>query len=201
MPRFPENEADTIILAQLVANGIKDNPTIFANPPVVATGTLTGITAYHAKNVEIQAKEAEIRLLVQEKNTIYNVVRRDTRDLIDHAKIIAKGDPAILALVAWGPRADSVALEPPGQSRYFEVIGQGDGYVRTDWKEPIDGGEVAAYNVMRSEDGENFVIAGTFTISEGAVFEQPTGKKLVYMVVGINRAGESVPSNSVTVTL
>lgn len=201
MPRFPNNETDTIILAQLVANGIKDNPTNFPNPPVVPTATLAGITAYNTKNVEIQAKEAEQRLLVQEKNTMYSVVRRDTRDLIDYAQIIAKGDPAILALISWGPRADSVALEPPGQSRYFEIIGQGDGYVRLDWKEPIDGGEVAAYNVMRSEDGANFVIAGTFTASEGAVFEQPTSKKLVYHVVGINRAGESVPSNSVTVTL
>ncbi len=201
MPRFPINETETIILAQLVANGIKDNPTTFPNPPVVPTATLTGITAYNTKNVEIQAKEAESRLLVQEKNTIYNVVRQDTRDLIDYAKIVAKGDPAILALISWGPRADAIGMLPPGQSRYFEVIGQGDGYVRTDWKEPIDGGAVAAYNLMRSEDGENFVIAGTFTVSEGAVFEQPTGKKLTYHVVGINRAGESVPSNSVTVTL
>ncbi len=201
MPRFPENEAVTIILAQLVAKGITDNPAVFPNPPVVPSSVTTGITAYNAKVGEIQANDAQGRLLVQEKNTMYNAVRRYTRDLIDYAQIIAQGDPAILALISWGPRADAVALQPPGQSRYFEIIGQGDGYVRTDWKEPIDGGAVAAYNLMRSEDGTNFVIAGTFTVSEGAVFEQPTGKKLTYHVVGINRAGESVPSNSVTVTL
>ena len=199
--KFPKDETSTIVLAQLVAKGITDNPTIFPNPPVLPASVTTGISVYNAKVGEIQANEAQGRLLVQEKNAMYGAVRQYARDLIDYAQIIAKGDPAILALISWGPRADSVALQPPGQSRYFEVIGQGDGYVRLDWKEPVDGGEVAAYKVMRSEDGENFVIAGTFTASEGAVFEQPTGKKLVYRVVGINRAGESVPSNSVTVTL
>jgi hypothetical protein len=201
MPRFPISETDTIVLAQLVANGIANNPTTFPNPPVLPAVLTGGITDYNDKINEIQASEAATRLLVQEKNASYDIVRQGTRDLVDYAQIVAKGNPAILELIGWGPRAEPQALQPPGQPRYFEIIGQGDGYARFDWKEPLDGGEVAAYNLMRAEDGANFVIAGTFTASEGAVFEQPTGKKLFYNVVALNRAGSGVASNTVSVVL
>lgn len=201
MAIFPKDETSTIVLAQLAANGIRTNPETFPNPPVPFADVLADITAYNAKMGEIQAAEAQKKLLVQEKNEIYSRVREATRDYVDYAELIAKGDPAILALINWGNRAEGSPLQPPGQSRYFEIIGQGDGYVRFDWKEPLEGGEVAAYNIMRSEDGANFQIAGTVTVSEGAVFDQPTGKKLFYNVVALNRAGSGVASNSVSVVL
>ncbi|CAN5496954.1 hypothetical protein BH10ACI1_BH10ACI1_19860 [soil metagenome] len=200
MAEFPKDETSTIILAQKVANGIRDNDTTFPTPPVAGAALLGDLDLYFAKNAEIQAAKAATRLKVQEKNTVYARIRSGTRDNIDYAAIVAKGNEAILDLVSWGNPAPGQRLALPGQSRAFEIIGQGDGWMRTDWKEPIDGGEVASYIVRRSEDGVNFVDAATVTASDAVLFNQPTGKKLIYMVVAINRAGEGLPSNTVVIS-
>lgn len=199
MPVFPDSESATVNLADIAANGMKGNPTEFPNPPKDPNGILTDLNAYRAKQNEIQATEALKRLKVQEKNEIYGRIRSGTRDNIDYADIVADGNAAILDLVGWGNRAPSQRLTPPGQCRILEIIGQGDAWVRLDWKEPLDGGEVASYIVRRSEDGINFTDAGTVTVSDAALFDQPTGKKLIYTVVALNRAGEGVPSNTVTI--
>ena len=201
MAKFPQDETSTVVLAELVANGIKDNASTFPNPAADPAGTLTNLAAYRAKLAEIQASEAQTRLKIQEKNEIYGRIRSDTRDNVDYAEIVAKGDAAILELVSWGNRAAPTSLQTPGQSRVLEIIGQGDGWVRLDWKEPVDGGEVASYKIQRSEDGANFSDVGTAIESIAALFEQPTAKKLFYRVVAINRAGEGAPSNTVTLTL
>ena len=83
----------------------------------------------------------------------------------------------------------------------MEVIGQGDGWVRFDWKEPTGGGKIAAYKVQRSEDGSTFTDAATATESEAALFNQPTAKRLIYQVVAINRAGIGTASNTVSLVL
>jgi hypothetical protein len=201
MAKFPQDEISTVILADLVAAGIEKNPTVFPNPPETAASMKTNLTAYRAKLAEIQASEAHTRLLIQEKNEIYGLIREAARDNVDYGEIVAKGDAAILELIGWGVRADAQRLQAPGQCRVLEIIGQGDGWVRLDWKEPVDGGEVASYKLQRSEDGAKFQDVGSAIESIAALFEQPTGKKLFYRVVAINRAGEGLPSNTVSLLL
>ena len=71
-----------------------------------------------------------------------------------------------------------------------------------DWKEPADGGKVATYVIQRSEDGgTSWVVAGASVPSEYTLYNQPTNKPLLYQVVAVNRAGEGMPSNVVSVTL
>lgn len=200
MAEFPKDETTTVNLADIAANGMQNNVATFPNPPRDPRTVLTDITAYRAKQNEIQATEALKRLQVQEKNEIYGRIRSGARGIIDYAEIIADGDAAILDLVGWGNRAPAHRLTPPGQCRILEIIGQGADWMRLDWKEPIDGGDVASYIVRRSEDGVNFVDAGTVTVSDAALFNQPTGKKLIYHVVALNRAGEGLPSNTVVIS-
>ncbi|HEY0428625.1 MAG TPA: fibronectin type III domain-containing protein [Pyrinomonadaceae bacterium] len=201
MAKFPQDETSTIRLAELVANGMKSNGATFPNPAVDPALMLTDLAAYRAKLSDIQASEAATRLKVQEKNEIYGRIREAARDNVDYAEIVAKGDAAILELINWGNRADAQRLQSPGQTRVLEIIGQGDGWVRLDWKEPIDGGDIASYKIQRSEDGAKFSDVGTAIGSEAALFEQPTGKKLFYRVAAINRAGEGLPSNTVSLSL
>jgi len=137
----------------------------------------------------------------QEKNEILERIATAARNDIDYGVIIAQGNDAILQEIGWGTRAAPTALQPPGQCRAFEIIGQGDGWVRLDWKEPSDGGKVAAYKVQRSDDGANFADAATAVESEAALFNQPKGKNLIYQVVAINKAGEGLASNTVSIVL
>lgn len=201
MASFPKDETSTILLAELVANGMRNNSSVFPNPAVDPSSVQTDLAAYRAKLSSIQAAEAQTRLEIQEKNEIYERIRRATRYNIDYGETVARGDAAILELISWGNRAEGQRLQPPGQCRALEIIGQGDGWVRLDWKEPIDGGAVASYKLQRSEDGARFSDVGTAVESIAALFEQPTGKKLFYRVAAINRAGEGLPSNTVSLTL
>lgn len=73
--------------------------------------------------------------------------------------------------------------------------------MQIDWKEPIGGGKVASYIVRRSEGGGDFVDAKTASDSDSILLNQPTGKKLTYQVVAINKAGESLASNIVSLVL
>jgi hypothetical protein len=93
-------------------------------------------------------------------------------------------------------------LEAPGQSRVLEAVRQGAGWVFLDWKEPADGGKVAAYHIERRElpDGL-WQPAGLAVISEAMVSNQPTGKTLEYRVYAVNKAGNGPVSNAVDVVL
>jgi len=71
-----------------------------------------------------------------------------------------------------------------------------------DWKKPADGGAVAAYKIERRERP-----AGPWTLvsmaieSEATLNNQERGKDWEYRVIATNKAGESVPSNTVAVVL
>jgi hypothetical protein len=201
MPRFPTEENKIIELAQKVASGISNNAATFPNPPVSPASINMDLSDYFAKNNEIQLAKAELTHKTQEKNEILERISNAARDNVDYGVIIAKGDDAVLEEIGWGNRAAPTALQPPGQCRALEIIGQGAGYVRIDWKEPIEGGKVAAYKVQRSEDGGAFADAATVIESEAAIFNQPTGKKLTYQVVALNKAGEGMASNTVSLVL
>jgi len=201
MPRFPQEETKIIELAQKVASGISSNATTFPNPPVAPAAINTDLTAYFAKNNETQLAKAEWMQKTQEKNEILDRISTAARNDIDYGVIIAQGDDVILQQIGWGTRAEPTALQPPGQCRVLEIVGQGDGWVRLDWKEPSDGGRVAAYKVQRSEDGTNFTDAATVVESEAAIFNQPKGKNLIYRAVAINRAGEGLASNTISIVL
>ena len=79
---------------------------------------------------------------------------------------------------------------------------QGDAWVFLDWKQPVDGGRVIAYNIQRRNrtDGAWQDVA-TAIETEATLVEQPEGKELEYRVIAINKAGDGAPSNTVMVVL
>ena len=66
-----------------------------------------------------------------------------------------------------------------------------------DWKEPIDGGQVAAYKVQRRESR----CIGTARESEITINGQTRSKEFEYGVLAANKAGDSEASNSVMAVL
>ena len=201
MPTFPQDETKIIELAQKVSSGIANNAATFPNPPVTAAALNTELAAYFDAANEVQQAKADLMQKTQTKNAALEAVTGATRSNVDYGVLVAKGDDAVLREIGWGTRAAPTALQAPGQCRAFEIIGQAAGSVRLDWKEPSDGGKPAAYKVQRSEDGATWTDAAVAVESEAALFNQPTGKTLIYQVVAINKAGEGLASNTVSLTL
>ena len=86
--------------------------------------------------------------------------------------------------------------------RALEAPRQGDGWVFLDWKEPVDGGKVAAYKIERRERPSGpWTDAGMAIESEITLSNQERGKEWEYRVIAVNKAGEGVPSNTVMAVL
>lgn len=107
-----------------------------------------------------------------------------------------------LKLIGWGGRKAKTSLEAPGQTRSLEAPREGEGWVFLDWKEPVDGGAVAAYKIQRRERPEGpWTDAGMAVESETTLSSQERGKELEYRVLAVNKAGVGEPSNTVMAVL
>lgn len=198
--RFPTDKPGILALATTANNGFTANVSTFPEPPAKTEDMTADLAAHQAKSDQITAAEAVVRNLYEEEDEIFDRIENGTKRNLKYAETVANGDAGILALVGWGNPSGRTPLQPPNECRALEIIGQGDGWVQVDWKEPIGGGKVASYIVERSEDGVNFTEAKTETASESILLNQPKGVKLIYQVRAINKAGKGLPSNTVTIS-
>lgn len=197
--KFPTEKPAILALATTANNGFAANVSTFPQPPVGVNTMSDRLTAYQAKRDEITAAEAVVKNLYEEEDEIFESIENGTKRNLRYAESIANGDAGTLALVGWGNPSPRQPLQPPSECRALEIIGQGDGWLQIDWKEPISGGKPASYIVERSEDGVNFTQVKTETASESILLNQPKGVKLIYQVVAINRAGRGLPSNTINI--
>ncbi len=71
-----------------------------------------------------------------------------------------------------------------------------------DWKQPFDGGLVAAYKIRRRQrDGGHWMDAGMAVESEVVLDNQEPGVEFEYHVIAVNKAGEGPQSNIVRAVL
>lgn len=201
MRKFPIKESEIIALAQTISAGLAANATTFPAPPVTVTDLNAHITDYITSRDAVTAAEANLKTMHSDKDSHLSELVQRMKDEISYAEMLAHNDDAILNLIGWSNRAQPTALQPPGQCRALEIIDQGAGWVRIDWKEPVDGGKPAAYKVQRSEDAGNFTDVATAVESEAILLNQPTMKTLSYKVRAVNKAGEGMESNTISIIL
>lgn len=202
MARFPKTEAEIVALVSNMISGLTSNAATYPAPPVTAVNLAMLRASYEsAKSTQIAALAAAQTATIDKEVSLDGLVEGMKSDL-RYAENTVNYDDEKLKLLGWGGRKASVALTAPGQSRSLEAPKQGDGWLFIDWKEPIDGGTVAAYKIMRRERPSGpWEDVGTAVISESTLVEQPKGIELEYIVVAVNKAGEGEPSNTVMVVL
>jgi len=208
MPRFPNKESEIVALADSIKDGLRNNLATFPAPPVnwsVLWGrryefTIARESAMSASAIAESATEDKDDAL----ETLIDAMRTDLR----YAENTTNFDDAKLKLIGWGGKKARTPLAIPGQCRLLEAPKQGEsggGWVFLDWKSPADGGKPAAYKVQRREraggpEGAWETIA-TAILTEATLVDQPEKIELEYRVIAINKAGESIESNSVLVVL
>ena len=107
-----------------------------------------------------------------------------------------------LKLIGWAGRKERTPLAPPCQARLLEAPKQDKSWVFLDWKAPAKGGRPKAYKVERRlRDGGGWQDVATAILTEATLVEQPQKTELEYRVVGINKAGQGQPSNTINVIL
>lgn len=190
------------MLGQTMITGLVDNAAIYPAPPITTANLSTAMGAYvDAKNLAT-ATQAAAEQAVVTKNEVLQVLVDDMKADLRYAENTVNYDDAKLKLIGWGGRSAATALAPPGQARTLEAPRQGEGWIFLDWKEPVDGGAVAAYKIQRRlrPDGP-WLDVGLAVESETTLTAQERNKEWEYLVIAVNKAGEGAPSNTVMAVL
>ncbi|SMF96786.1 hypothetical protein SAMN02949497_4194 [Methylomagnum ishizawai] len=201
MARFPTRESDLIALAQQIITGLLKHTDLFANPPFPINQLQKRLAAFLSDAQDATTADTQAAAAHAKKDASREALAEDMTTLLRYAER-AVTKPEQLALIGWAAPRANTSLEPPGQPRALEAQRKAVGVVFLDWKDPAEGGKVAAYQIQRRElpDGA-WVLAGHAVVSEATLADQPTGKNLEYRVYGVNRAGDGAVGNVVEVVL
>ena len=202
MARFPRTEAQIKSLAQSMATGLAANPADFPTPPVSSLDLQALLDSLITLTSEQVAALATAEQATTTKDAGLDELVTAMKAILRYAEDAVNYDDAKLTALGWGSRAAATALEPPGQPRSLEAPRQGEGWIFLDWKKPADGGAVAAYKVERRERPTgDWTLVHMAIESEATLNNQERGKDWEYRVIAMNKAGESVPSNTVAAVL
>ncbi len=202
MARFPRTEAEITALAQSMITGLTANAADFPAPPVPPADLQTlldsCVTLTDAQVAAMAAAEQATDTKTAGLEELITAMRTDLR----YAEDAVNYDDAKLTALGWGGRADPTAMAIPGQPRALEAPRQGEGWIFLDWKKPADGGSVAAYKIERRErPSGDWTLVSMAIASEATLTGQERGKDWEYRVLATNKAGESVPSNTIAAVL
>jgi len=202
--QYPSREADILRLASDIAAGLAAHADDFPSSPV-SPEDLEQALAEHDGNREaaIQAHAAAAQSTAA-KDASLTKIQDLSKAVIRYGENHTRGDDGMLQLLGWGGRRSrtTTVTEPPAQPRTLEVIREGKDWVFLDWKDPMEGGEVAAYRVQRrTRDDGDWMDVGMSVESEVTLNGQQAGVEYEYRVIAVNKAGESVPSNIVRAVL
>ena len=157
---------------------------------------------YRRYRENLIAKQAAAEDATTAKDEALEELVKAMKSDIRHAENTVDYDDDKLKLIGWAGKKTKTPLAPPGQARLLEAPRQGEGWVFLDWKAPAEGGRPRTYKVQRRlrSDGSWQDVA-TAILTEATLVEQPEKTELEYRVVGINKAGQGQPSNTINVIL
>ncbi len=205
MPTFPTKPAELIALLKAMAEGFRDHPDIYPNPPYPTDDVLNDIEQQQ----------------INERNTLESKARFEEYREIEKAgieRLRAKGkaniayavhtthDERELNFINWSNRSAPTPTPKPDQPIGLDSPRHGDGTVYLTWIAASTGGKVQAFNIQRREihtDGPDtdWTDCGMSVTTQATLINQPKGLMLEYRVIAVNFAGFSSPSNVVSLTM
>lgn len=203
MPRFPISDSELIELAEEMIAGLQENP-FFPSPPVSSSDLRNRLDAFKGFINTQVATHAAAEQATDEKAVGRELLAAEMKADLRYAEYAAAGDDSKLNMLGWGGRSPRTPINVPGQPLNFQMVRSGPGEATATWERPIEGGSVACYIIelhVLGEEGAHWVTVGTFVGIEATLTNQEHGKELEFRVIALNRAGESLSSNSVTVVL
>ena len=202
MAKFPRREADVAALAGTMVFGLAENAEDFPDCPVTVERLQEALARYNRAKEIAAAAEGAVAEAYEEKEDATQALTDRMKNVVRYAEIAVGEDEGKLKNIGWSRRRDPVNLQPPGAPRTLEVKREGKGWVYLDWKTPAEGGAVSAYRVFTRTSGtaEWKQVVLSFE-SMTVLTDQPQGVDVEFQVIAINKAGESIPSNLVTVDL
>lgn len=206
MATFPVREADIMALAQSIIAGMTENPD-YPSPPLSPTELRARLDAFSGSSDAQASAQSAAQQATETKHTDLEELIAGMKAMLHYAEDAVRGNDAKLAALGWSGRAPRTPHVPqlPGQPRNVRAQQQGEGSMTLAWDEAEDGDPAACYKAERRSLNNGvwsaWQIVGTAVSTSIALSGQPRGNTLEYRIIAINNAGESLPSNTVTVVL
>jgi len=202
MAKFPTREADVAALAGTIITGLTEYAQEFPACPVSVETLQEALNGYNTAKDAAAIAQASASDAFGVKDEALQHLADTMKDVLRYAETVGRHDERKLKLVGWSGKRDAASVEPPGPPRTLEVKREGRGWVYLDWKTPADGGVVSAYRVVTRPAGETEWKEAVLCFESMTVLtDQPQGVEIEYQVIAINKSGESLPSNLITVAL
>jgi hypothetical protein len=206
MPKFPKTEAEVVALAETMVAGYTAHAADF---PSVTVATLTTVLNTYKTNRQSQENaksQAQIATVTKDEklDALVELMKNDLK--LSEVDVVA--DPEKLYEIGWGPRQDPQPIQAPGSPTDLHPIAEGQGTLWLEWeKPPVDVNRpVRNYIIERRQQAEGgefgaWTLVQTTYDCEINLTEQPVEIRVEYRVKASNEAGESMPSNTVSVVL
>jgi hypothetical protein len=202
MPEFPRDEEGIIDLGRRFAGGLNLSGIHYATMPVSKVEFEMLMAEYNALIGEITQIKAQQAGKIADKKKVLGKITAGLKRNLRFLELMTNGSDAELTKYGWGARRKRQKLKPPEQPRYLEDIKQGEDYLILDWKAPFGGGKVKSYKIYRRIEDENEPqVINSALSTEIKLLNQPRKVTLQFYVTAVNNAGESLPSNTVSVVL
>jgi len=202
MAKFPTREADVAAMAGTIISGLTEYAEEFPACPVSVETVQDALNRYStAKDAAAIAQAAASDAFGVKEEALQHLADR-MKDVLRYVETVGRHDERKLKLVGWSAKRDPANVEPPGAPRTLEVKREGRGWVYLDWKTPAEGGVVSAYRVVTRPAGATEWKEAVLCFESMTVLtDQPHGVEIEFQVIAINKAGDSLPSNLITVVL
>ena len=206
MPKFPSREPDVVALAEAMVAGYTLHPTDF--PSVTVATLTTALTNYknQRQTQENAASQAQIATATKDEklDSLTELMKNDLK----MSEVYTTTDPEKLYEIGWGPRTQPMPITAPGSPTELHPTAEGQSMLWLEWTKPAadSGGAVRNYIIERRDQQPDKTF-GSWTLvqttynTEINLTEQPDAVRVEYRVKAVNLGGESMPSNTVSVTL
>jgi len=205
MPKFPIREAEIVALAETMITGLSTHEEDF--PSVDSEPLGVGLTNYkYSKQAQDDARSQAQITTVTKDGKLEALVELMKNDL-KLSEVDVADDPEKLTEIGWGPKADPQPIIAPGSPTELHPTAEGQGAIYLVWEKPASGsGPVRNYIIERRQQAQGgdfgaWSLVNTTYNTEINLTEQPVNVRIEYRVKAVNAAGESMPSNSVSVVL
>ena len=206
MPKFPKTEAEIVALAETMVAGYTLHAVDFPSVTVADLSTVLSNYKSQRQSQENARSQAQISTVTKDEklDTLVELMRNDLKV----SEVDVTSDPEKLTEIGWGPRQQPQPIIAPGSPSELHPIAEGQGTILLKWEKPAtsSGGAVRNYIVERRQQAQGgefgaWSLANTTYNCEMNLTDQPETVRLEYRIRASNAAGESMPSNSISVIL
>jgi hypothetical protein len=202
MARFPGREAEVASLAGTMVFGLTENAEDFPDSPVSVEVLQEALMRFNGAKESAAAAQGAAAEAFEAKADAMQDLSDKMKNVLRYAEIVVGPEEGKLKNIGWSRRSDPVEMQPPGAPRTLEVKREGKGWVYLDWKTPAEGGTVSAYRVLSRTSGDTDWNELLLSFESMTVLtDQPQGVDLEFQIVAINKAGVSLPSNLISISL